>query len=149
MSPPGPDKMKSRAGFTLLEVLVATVIMGIAVAGLISGLSQSVKNAARLTDYDRSAMLARTKMNDLLLENRLPFQGEISADFSSDESGGVKSGWRAALQPFDIPPNAGPGTVVLQRIALEVWWQPPTGTRRTMALDSYRQATIPEPEVRR
>jgi Tfp pilus assembly protein PilV len=46
-------------------VLVATVIMGVAVAGLIGGLSQSVKNAARLKDYDRAAMLARTKMNDL------------------------------------------------------------------------------------
>jgi len=53
-----------RAGFTLLEVLVATVIMGIAVAGLIAGLSQSVRNAARLSDYDRAAMLARTKMNE-------------------------------------------------------------------------------------
>ena len=41
--------------------------MGIAVAGLIAGLSQSVKNASRLTDYDRAAMLAHTKMNDLLL----------------------------------------------------------------------------------
>ena len=49
----------------LLEVLVATVIMGVAVTGLIVGLSQSVKNASRLADYDRAAMLARTKMNDL------------------------------------------------------------------------------------
>ena len=41
----------SRSGFTLLEVLVATVIMGLAVAGLVAGLSQSVKNASRLNDY--------------------------------------------------------------------------------------------------
>jgi len=136
--------MKSRAGFTLLEVLVATVIMGIAVAGLIAGLSQSVKNAGRLTDYDRSAMLARTKMNDLLLEVSLPLQGEVSGDFPAAESGGVKSGWRASVQPFDVPPNPGPGTVVLQRIGLEVWWQPATGTRRVMELESYRQARIPE-----
>ena len=45
--------MKARAGFTLLEVLVATVIMGIAVTGLIVGLSQSVKNASRLAEYER------------------------------------------------------------------------------------------------
>jgi type II secretion system protein I len=139
--------MKTRAGFTLLEVLVATVIMGIAVAGLIAGLSQTVKNASRLTDYDRSAMLARTRMNELLLDISLPLQGEISADFTPAESGGVRSGWHAVMQPFDAPPNAGPGAVVLQRIALEVWWQPPTGTRRILALESYRPARIPVPAL--
>ena len=134
-----------KSGFTLLEVLVATVIMGIAVAGLIAGLSQSVKNASRLGDYDRTAMLARTKMNDLLLDSNLPFQGEVSGDFPIAETGGMKGGWRAQLRPFDLPPNAGPNTLILQRIGLEVWWQPSTGTRRTLSLEGYRQALIPEP----
>src|ERR1019366_5997472 len=102
-----------KTGFTLLEVLVATVIMGIAVAGLIAGLSQSVKNASRLNDYDRSAMLARTKMNDLLLDATLPLQGQTSGDFTLADSGGVPSGWHADLKPFDVPPHAGPGAVLL------------------------------------
>jgi general secretion pathway protein I len=130
-----------RKGFTLLEVMVATVIMGIAVAGLIAGLSQSVKNAARLTDYDRAAMLARTRMNDLLLDVTLPYDGTVEGKF--DE----KSGWRASLRPFDLPPHAGPGTEILQRIALELWWQPATGTRRTIQLESYRRVRIPVPAV--
>src|SRR5580693_3891144 len=113
---------RNQQGFTLLEVLVATVIMGIAVAGLIAGLSQSAKNASRLTDYDRTAMLARTKMNDLLLDPNLPLQGETSGDFTPADSGGIPSGWHAVLQPFDSPPNAGPGVLILQRIALDVWW---------------------------
>jgi len=135
----------NRKGFTLLEVLVATVIMGIAVAGLIAGLSQSVKNASRLTDYDRAAMLAHTKMNDLLLDVNLPFDGSVEGQFDRDQTGGVPGGWRAALRPFDLPPNAQPGTVILQRIALELWWQPVTGTRRTIQLESYRRAQIPIP----
>jgi type II secretion system protein I len=134
-----------RAGFTLLEVLVATVIMGIAVAGLIAGLSQSVKNASRLTDYDRAAMLARTKMNDLLLDVNLPFDGSLEGQFDRDQSGGIPSGWRASLKPFDVPPNAMPGTVILQRIALELWWQPASGTRRAIQLESYRRTSIPRP----
>src|ERR1019366_5823674 len=133
-----------KTGFPLLEVLVATVIMGIAVAGLIAGLSQSVKNAYGLNDYDRSAMLARTKMNDLVLDPNLPLQGETSGDFTLADSGGVPSGVHAALKPFDVPPGAGPGVVILQRIGLDVWWQPPTGTRRTLSLESYRQARIPQ-----
>lgn len=135
----------NRRGFTLLEVLVATVIMGIAVAGLIAGLSQSVKNASRLTDRDRAAMLARTKMSDLLLDMSLPFDGTVEGQFDSDQSGGIPAGWRASLRPFDMPPRVNPGMVILQRIGLEVWWQPASGTRRTIELESYRPAPIPRP----
>jgi general secretion pathway protein I len=136
--------MNSRKrGFTLLEVLVATVIMGIAVAGLIAGLSRSAKNASRLTDYDRAAMLARTRMNDLLLDVNLPFDGSMDGKFDPTQSGGMPSGWRVMLRPFDVPPKAGPGTVILQRVALEVWWMPVEGTRRSIQLEGYRQATIP------
>ena len=38
-------------GFTLLEVLVATTIMAVAIVGLVSMLSSTIRNAARLTDY--------------------------------------------------------------------------------------------------
>ena len=136
-----------RAGFTLLEVLVATVIMGVAVSGLLVGLAQSVKSASRLADYDRAVMLARTKMNDLLLDVNLPFDGSVDGGFAAEQSGGIESGWRAALKPYDVPPDAGPGTMVLQEIALEVWWQPPSGARRTMHLASYRPTRIPVPPV--
>jgi general secretion pathway protein I len=135
----------NRKGFTLLEVMVATVIMGIAVAGLIAGLSQSVKNASRLADYDRAAMLARTKMNDLVLDVTLPYDGTLEGKFDPDQAGGVPSGWRASLRPFDLPPKAGPGTEILQRIALEIWWEPAQGTRRSIQLESYRRVHIPRP----
>lgn len=138
-------KRSSHAGFTLLEVLVATVIMGIAVTGLVMGLSQSVKNAARLQDYDRAVMLARTRMNDLLLDVNLPFDGEVQGNFNASESGGIPAGWKAALKPFEAPPNAGPGTVILQEVALEIWWEPESGGRRTMQLQSYRPVPIPRP----
>src|SRR4051812_34279023 len=138
--------MKRRAGFTLLEVLVATVIMGIAVTGLIVGLSQSVKNASRLADYDRAAMLARTRMNELLLDVNLPFDGAVEGTFDANDWAGVISGWRAVLKPSDLPPHAGPGTTILQAVELQVWWQPPAGTRRTMRLESYRPTRIPTPE---
>jgi len=47
-----------RRGFTLLEMLVASAIMGIAVTALLASLSASLHNAARLTEYDRAALLA-------------------------------------------------------------------------------------------
>jgi general secretion pathway protein I len=133
----GSRPAEDNAGFSLLEVLVATVIMGIAVTALIVGLTQSVKNASRLSEYDHAAMLARAKMNDLLLDVDLPFDGPVQGSFDAS------SGWRATLRPYDMPPNAFPGQVILQQVALEVWWQPPAGTRRTMQLSGYRPMRIP------
>ena len=53
-------------------MIVATTIMGIAVAGLMSGISSSTRNAARLRDYDRVVQLARLRMNSLLTDPRVP-----------------------------------------------------------------------------
>jgi general secretion pathway protein I len=107
--------MTSRRGFTLLEVLVATTIMGIAVVTLMSGLSISVRNASRLTDYDRAALLARAKM------------------------GGARGGWRARLTPFQSKPGAPPQALGLDRLQLEIWWMA-GDHRRTFNLEAYRRA---------
>ena len=140
--------MKRRAresGFTLLEVLVATVVMGIAVSGLIAGLSQSVRNASRLSEYDRIAMLARTRMNELLLDPSLPYGSTAGGKFDREETGGMEGGWSAVLRPFESPPAPGPGSIVLEEIDCTVWWQPPTGTRRTLRLAGYRRRQVPFP----
>lgn len=129
-------RVRGNRGFTLLEVLVATVVMGIAVSGLLAGLSQSMRNQSRLTDYDRAAMVARTRMNELLLDSNLPFTGVVEG---TTEQGG----WRAVTRPFEAQPKAGPGSTILQEVALEVWWMPPNGERRSITLSGYRRAMIP------
>ena len=49
-------------------MMVATIIMAIAIVGLLSGISGATRNAARLRDYDRAVQLARLRMNDLLVD---------------------------------------------------------------------------------
>ncbi len=137
--------MNRRSGFTLLEVLVATLIMGIAVAGLIGGLSQATKNAARLTDYDRAGMLARTQMNEFLADSLMPLAGAAEGQFPAGMTGQMPSGWRAEWRPFEMPPQAPPGTMVLVRIDLEVWWQPATGTRRSIRVEGFKRGYVPQP----
>jgi hypothetical protein len=119
--------------------------MGIAVTGLIVGLAQSVRNADRLTSYDRAVALARSQMNELLLSDRLPFDGTVEGRFD----GNLPSGWRAVTQPFETQANPAPGSEVLQRIVLEVWWEPEGSSRRTLEISSYRPARIPLPEPTR
>ena len=92
-----------------------------------------------------SSAKSSVSMNDLVLDVNLPYDGTVEGKFDPDQAGGVPSGWRASLRPFDLPPRAAPGTEILQRIALEIWWEPASGTRRSIQLESYRRVHIPIP----
>lgn len=128
--------MKQR-GFTLLEVMVATLIMAIAVVGLLSALSTSMRTASRLTETSRAALLARQKMDELLIDKKAATQGVWSAD----ETGGVESGWRAEITPFEVPDGAKAGAAILERVGLEIWWM--NGQqRRTFRLEGYRRGKV-------
>lgn len=137
--------MKRNRGFTLLEVMVATTIMAIAVVGLLSSLSASLRNAARLTDYDRSALLARRRMDELLLDRRLPRFATVEGNWDLSATG-VEGGWRARITPFDAPPGAGAGVAVLDRVELEVWWTK-GGFRRSFTLEGFRRGILRPEDV--
>ena len=68
----GSSSNVNRRGFTLLEVLVATTIMAVAVVTLLGGISTSMRNASRLTGYDQAVMRARSKMDELIVNHRDP-----------------------------------------------------------------------------
>jgi type II secretion system protein I len=128
--------VKGRGGFTLLEVLVATVLMSVAVAGLLSQLTTSLNTAARLTEADRAALLARRKMDELMTVRRLPKGVPVEGAFE-----GASGGWRARVTPFEMVRGSGPGSSYLERIELEIWWMN-GDRRRTFALEGFRRATL-------
>jgi general secretion pathway protein I len=137
--------MKQQRGFTLLEVLVATLIMGIAVAGLMNGLASSSRNAARLTEYDRATLLAKSKMDELLIDHSLPRRIPLGATFDPALCGGITAGWIAEITPFEQAPGAGAGKWVVDRVQLEIWWMsgnPSAPTRRSFTLESFRRSVL-------
>lgn len=136
-----------RRGFTLLEMLVATAIMGIATVGLLAALSTSLRNAARLTEADRVALLARRQMDALLLDPALPRFVVFGGEFDRALSGGIPAGWRARLTPFEAPAGAGPGAAALERLELEIWWEPTPQKRRTFRLEGYRRGAVHPDDV--
>jgi len=132
-----------KRGFTLLELLVATAIMGIAVVGLLSNISTSMRNGARVIEQDRVAMLARRIMDALLVDDTLAYDQSREGRFDSAGTG-IEGGWRAKLTRFEEPPDVQPGMPVLDRIELELWWQ--SGPRRrTLQLEAYRRGMAPLP----
>lgn len=138
--------MRGRRGFTLLEMIVATTIMGIAVAGLMSGIASTTRNAARLRDYDRVVQLARLRMNGLLADPRVPVNVQQEGRFDPALTGEMECGWRAMVTVAEKSPVPQPGEYVLDRVQLEIWWMS-AGKRRTFPLEGYRRRTLRPEEV--
>ena len=133
--------MSHRRGFTLLEMLVASTIMGVAIVGLMAGLSGATRNASRLRDYDRVVQLARLRMNDILADEAAPRNTELGGPFPPELVGGLKAGWRAVVTKAEEGPAPFVGDFVIDRVQLEVWWMA-GDNRRTFALEGYRRRTI-------
>lgn len=140
-------KAASRArGFTLLEMIVATLIMAIAVVGLLSGISGAVRNAARVREYDRIVQLARLRMNDLLLDPALAANGTLSGSFNPLITGGLEAGWQARASTLEMPPAPAPNQAALDRIELQIWWMSGPG-RRTFTLEAFRQRLLKDGDI--
>lgn len=136
----------TRRGFTLIEVLVATLIMALAVTGLMSALSTSLRSAGRLTDYDRATLLARQKLDELLIATKAPKLAPFEGTWGPELTGGLPSGWRARITPFDMPPGAAVGTPILERIELEIWWMYGE-QRRSFKIEGFRRSVMTPDEV--
>ena len=138
--------MSGKRGFTLLELIVASAIMAIAVVGLMAGLSGATRNAARLRNYDRAVQLAQLRMNELLLDDRFPRNTLVEGVFDASLSGGIEAGWRSRREMFEAPPALAPGQLALDRIALEVWWIDDR-ERRTLTMESYQRRVLRAEDV--
>jgi prepilin-type N-terminal cleavage/methylation domain-containing protein len=88
---------RSSSGFTLIEVLVATVIMGIALGVLVSGFAQGHRQAFRGDMAREAAYIAESVLY------------ELSHDFESlssiEEDVEGKAGWSYRLEVRDLVLN--------------------------------------------
>ncbi len=82
--------MKRRAGFTLLEVLVALAVLAIAMSAIIRAATQSIETAAVLREQTFASWVALNQINQLLLDAK-PWPTEGSRTGKADLAG---RGWR-------------------------------------------------------
>lgn len=119
--------------------------MAVAITGLVANLNGSLRNASRLAEYDRAAILAKRKMDELILIRALPRFTPLSGVWTAMETGSVPVAWRAIVTPFDVPPQPSAQMVVLDRIELRVEW--PGG--RAFTLEGFKRGYLTGPDVER
>ena len=125
-----------RRGFTLLEVLVASTIMAIAVGTIFAALSTSLNTASRVTARDQAALQAQRILNDLLANTTLPRGQQLQGRLNIAQYG-LDADWRALVTPMEI----APGGWVVDRVALELVWRG-GGKPGSIQLDGYRTARM-------
>jgi prepilin-type N-terminal cleavage/methylation domain-containing protein len=123
------------SGFSLLEMIVATTVLSLAIVGLLGLIRASLANAARVREYDRAAMRARSTMTELLATDPLPVPARLSGQYDD------KSGWEARTTPAEMPITPRIGGVMVARVNLTVWWNS-EGRRKTAIFDGFRRIQI-------
>ena len=85
----------SQEGFSLMEVLVAVMIVGITFVTLFELLSSSMQTVTRIQDREQLVRLGQSKLNELVLEAN---QGQI---IESSGNFGTEHRWQAKIENLD------------------------------------------------
>ncbi|NCO41708.1 MAG: hypothetical protein COZ06_02215 [Armatimonadetes bacterium CG_4_10_14_3_um_filter_66_18] len=115
-SVPRLGRAKGCRGFTLLELLVAFVILSFGIVGILRAVSSGLLSARDAGDYTTAATLAEMQLAQLRWDENLQAGGESEGDFG-DLYPHYK--WTAVMEPVELPDVAESG---LQRVELTVAW---------------------------
>jgi len=110
------DQRKSQ-GFSLMEVLVAMMVLGVAFSTLFGLISGSMRNVDRLQEHEKITSLAQMKLNELILQMNQGVSPGLSGSFDP------KYRWQGRLDPLslEVGPDVKPG-YLLFRLRLSVLW---------------------------
>jgi general secretion pathway protein I len=127
--------LSPRAGFTLLEVLIAIAVLGIALLALLSLEHQDLQSVIRGQEISRAAMLAQAMMTQAELE-RFPPLGTTSGNFDRMYSGQYRNfRWARSVQP-------SPTFRDLRMVEIQVLYGPRFG--RTYSVVEFMHNPLPQ-----
>ena len=87
------------SGFTLIEVMVALVIVSLALAGVAASMGQMIDTANTMRDRTFASWIAQNKITEMRLANAIP---EVSATSGEIEFGNTEWEWRAVVSETGI-----------------------------------------------
>ena len=120
------------SGFTLLEVLVAVSIVGIALVVLMRLHLLSLDATLAAQDMSTAVLLAQGKMATFLAQS--PQAGEDEGQFDGPDL--ERFTWTTSVTRYDLGPEDQDGSVGVRRVTVSVHWR--EGNRnRSYQLETY------------
>jgi type II secretion system protein I len=126
-------RRRARA-FTLIEVMVAIAILGIALLGLMGLHHQSIQSVIRAQQTTRAAMLAQAVMTQAELE-RFPDLGSTRGDFEASFRGEFRDfRWERMVVASGVFPD-------IRKVMVAIHYGP--GFTQTFSLVEFLHSPIP------
>lgn len=88
-----PRAPRARRGFSIIEALVSAVLLGVGIVAAMSALGAMAKGESRIRDIERFTTLARSKYDELLLEDPNAASGDENGDFADQGQPDVEWTW--------------------------------------------------------
>jgi general secretion pathway protein I len=109
---------RASSGFSLIEVLVAFVILALTLSVVMRIFSGGLRNVAHADDYSRAVLLAESRLAELSVQ---PLEGEARGEFDK------RFRWRSTVRPWVDGAGASgaeapPLPVRLMEIEVRVAW---------------------------
>ncbi|MGQ9523389.1 MAG: type IV pilus modification PilV family protein [Armatimonadota bacterium] len=117
--------MRRPAGFTLLEMLVAMVLLTVGITGTMGALSGILQGARLADDYTTASLLAQSRLTELEQVDGL-VEGTAEGDFGEDYPG-----WRWEQEVIQAESEG------LLQVTVTVIWQR-GAEERTYTVTTYR-----------
>jgi general secretion pathway protein I len=128
-------RLTAAAGFTLLEVMIALVIAGLAAAALLASVGSGLQATQTASMYDQAIVRAKSHLAAATHGTRL-----APGDWRGDDGGGFR--WRLHVAPLASaairaigPRTAASLPVVLYDVSVWIVWSDGT-TQRQLRLDT-------------
>lgn len=133
---------RASAGFSLIEVLAAFVILSLVATALFRLFSASLNNAAVAEEYSRAVLVAESRLESAAATQPL----RDATDRGSDDDGRIT--WEARVEPYVVPDidpdldHASEGLATrLYRITVDVKFVGGDGRTRTFTLATVRMGS--------
>jgi general secretion pathway protein I len=110
-----------QAGFTLLEVLVALAILGVAVVAVIQGFAQGLRLLKVSGDHQQAMLLADIKLREITEEQLRADSGPVERE-ANDEGPFHWERTTTLLETPDLRPATGPPRWRVYQLAVRVSW---------------------------
>lgn len=134
------------SGFTLIEVLVAIVVLGIGISSVLIAYSGSMKSMREAASYQSAVLLARSKLDETWVDTRLDIKD--ADDAQEERYNGILYGYKITIRPIPLMEKAVADKVKLpvelQEILVQVFWGDEP-QRREYRLTAYKLQDVKAP----